>query len=240
MHDNAHRFMVLDGWLQTPLGGYVAALEAHFFARKLAACGHGCAVQVGLPQWRLLAKWPDGGHVVYQHYCAPADVCAQPECLPWPENSLDVVVLPHGLDVCADPAILLAEVRRVLVPRGQLLLSGFNPAGYWRMAARGLNKQLCLRSVSSVRHLLADAGLTVEQGAFMGYAWPWQRQTKASPPMAIEYMGNRWWPHLAAVYGLVAHKEVLGLRPDNTLAKQLRQRQQPAWQPAGHYPKAPL
>ena len=28
---------------------------------------------------------------------------------------------------------------------------------------------------------------------------------------AIEYMGNRWWPHLAAVYGLVLVKRTVPL-----------------------------
>ena len=54
----------------------------------------------------------------------------------------------------------------------------------------------------------------------MAYGWPWMRRPKA-PVSAIEYMGNRWWPHQAAVYGLVAGKEVLSVRPDAKLTKQL-------------------
>ena len=51
--------------------------------------------------------------------------------LPFPAASLDLVVLPHTLELSADPHQVLREVERVLVPEGRVVLSGFNPASLW-------------------------------------------------------------------------------------------------------------
>ena len=222
MQTEMARYRQLENWFATPFGCYVAAAEADFFARKLAAAAGETALQIGWPQWPLLQHAAAIRHKVYQHHQPQADVCAQPMALPWPENSFDVVVLPHGLEVAANAPQLLAELQRVLMPHGRLLLTGLNPAGYWRLNARSLCRDVDLHSVGAVRSWLAQAGLSLQEGSFMAYGWPWMRRPKA-PVSAIEYMGNRWWPHQAAVYGLVAGKEVLSVRPDAKLAKQLRE-----------------
>ena len=93
------------------------------------------ALQIGLPELdglranRMPHRWValDAGH-------APPDstkraaVFAHGDALPFPERSLDLVVLPHTLELARDPHRTLAEVERVLMPEGRLVILGFNPA----------------------------------------------------------------------------------------------------------------
>ena len=56
----------------------------------------------------------------------PADVIAQAEALPFENDSIDLIVLPHSLDIADDPHQVLREVERCLVPDGYVIIIGFN------------------------------------------------------------------------------------------------------------------
>ena len=56
--------------------------------------------------------------------------------LPFPEASLDLVVLPHTLELNTDPHATLREVERVLVPEGRVVICGLNPASLWGLRQR--------------------------------------------------------------------------------------------------------
>ena len=51
-------------------------------------------------------------------------------------SSLDLVVLPHALELARDPHLALREVERVLVPEGRVVIIGFNPASLWGLRQR--------------------------------------------------------------------------------------------------------
>jgi SAM-dependent methyltransferase len=54
----------------------------------------------------------------------------------FPESSLDLVVLPHTLELSRDPHATLREVSRVLVPEGRVVISGLNPTSLWGLRQR--------------------------------------------------------------------------------------------------------
>ncbi len=97
--------------MRTPLGRYLLAREQAWFDRTVADIFGFQAIQVGLPecpflaQSRIAARWT-------VDYAAPAQVLADPHWLPFPENSLDLIVLPHALEFADDPHQLLREVYR--------------------------------------------------------------------------------------------------------------------------------
>lgn len=123
------------------------------------------ALQLGLPEVdalranRMPHRWL-ALDAAYQGWVPPADVpvasspavggapadALQPtegvhlrcdfESLPFPSASLDLVVLPHGLELARDPHDTLREVERVLVPEGRVVIAGFNPASLWGMRQR--------------------------------------------------------------------------------------------------------
>jgi SAM-dependent methyltransferase len=66
-------------------------------------------------------------------------VIADPGNLPYANDSFDLVVLFHALDLVARPHQALREVTRVLTDGGRLVVTGFNPWslwGLWRLVSR--------------------------------------------------------------------------------------------------------
>src|SRR5690606_9740884 len=57
--------------------------------------------------------------------------------LPLPSESCGVVLVQHMADISAEPAVLLEECARVLVPGGRLWLLALNPLSPYRLRWRG-------------------------------------------------------------------------------------------------------
>ena len=150
------------------------------------------------------------------------------DALPFDSNSLDLVVLPHALELARDPHLALREVARVLVPEGRVVIVGFNPASLWgarqwlgrlrRGVGLGVKRYLFLpgggefmryRRLRDWLHLL---GFEVEAGRFGCYRPPVHSQTWLSRFEWAERVGDRWWPVFGAVYFVVAVKRVRGMR----------------------------
>ena len=53
--------------------------------------------------------------------------------LPFPADSVNAVVIHHGLDTTERPHGMVREVARVLSPGGHLIIAGFNPWSLWGM-----------------------------------------------------------------------------------------------------------
>src|SRR5512146_1650696 len=93
-------------WLATPLGEYLKEREQTYFDETVADIFGFHALQIGLPECPLLAqsriasKWS-------LDYDPPADIIADPHGLPFPENALDPLVLPHALEFTDDPHLML-------------------------------------------------------------------------------------------------------------------------------------
>ena len=61
----------------------------------------------------------------------------------FPNASLDLLVLPHTLELSVDPHMALREVERVLVPEGRVVIAGLNPLSLWGL--RQMRVRLCQR-----------------------------------------------------------------------------------------------
>ncbi|MEZ5700917.1 MAG: methyltransferase domain-containing protein [Burkholderiaceae bacterium] len=150
--------------------------------------------------------------------------------LPFPAASLDLLVLPHTLELSADPHHVLREVERVLVPEGRVVISGFNPYSLWglRQARARWASRVGLGSLGISRLYLPEAGdfigpgrlrdwlrllsFEVESERFGCYR-PAVRTDKWLQRMAwMDRAGRRWWPIVGAVYFFVAVKRVRGMR----------------------------
>ena len=118
----------LHDWFQTPPGQYVLDWERARFDAALADVFGYHALQVGLSDIDALAanrmphRWLA---LVAPPLPAPGAAAAQASgramlvtdstALPFAEGSLDLVVLPHTLELSPDPHATLREVQRVLV-----------------------------------------------------------------------------------------------------------------------------
>jgi SAM-dependent methyltransferase len=116
----------LADWLTTPLGRYLHEREQAWFDRTVADIFGFQAIQIGLPAYSFLAQ----SRIAARWTVAPepsAQILADPLWLPFAENSLDLIVLPHALEFTSDPHQLLREVYRAMRAEGQIVISGFNP-----------------------------------------------------------------------------------------------------------------
>ncbi len=145
--------------------------------------------------------------------------------LPFPESSLDLVVLPHTLELGADPHATLREVERVLVPEGRVVISGFNPVSLWGLGRRhyrspsvGTGQPPYLPGTSEfigywrLRDWLRLLNFEVESARFGCYRPAFGSQKWLDRFHWMDAAGERWWPIFGAVYFLGAVKRVHGVR----------------------------
>jgi SAM-dependent methyltransferase len=242
--DRATSFMVrnpsiieLGPWLQSPPGRYLLAWEQAEIDRAVSDLFGFHALQLGLAELdalranRMPHRW-----VAVDSLREPAPWLAHPparqalrcdfDALPFPSQSLDLVVLPHTLELARDPHDTLREVERVLMPEGRVVIVGFNPTSLWglRQGVGHLRQRLggagplYLPSAGEfiayrrVRDWLRLLGFEVERGRFGLWRPPLRSENGLARLAWLESAGERAWPVLGAVYMVEAVKRVRGMR----------------------------
>ena len=239
-------------WLQTPPGRYLLAWEQHHLDGAVADLFGFHALQLGMPELdslranRMPHRWLAAEHVDDPAADAAAALPRSAvslhcdfDALPFDSHSLDLVVLPHALELARDPHLALREVERVLVPEGRVVIVGFNPAslwglrqaaGHWRRRLRfGRDETPYLPRAGEflryrrLRDWLRLLSFEVEDGRFGCYRAPVRSEKWLARCEWMEHSGERWWPVFGAVYFVVAVKRVRGMRLVG-LARNQRQR----------------
>jgi SAM-dependent methyltransferase len=227
--DTNHHRNDLQTWLDTAPGRYLLAWEQAQLDRVVVDLFGFHALQLGLPELdalhcnRMPHRWQaTNGNASLRTVALHCDT----DALPFPERSLDLVVLPHTLELARDPHLTLAEVERVLMPEGRVVILGFNPASLWGLRQRcgqlrrrlGGDGPLFLPQPGDfigygrLRDWLRLLSFEVEGGRFGGYRPPLASERWLTRTAWLDRIGDRWWPVLGAVYMLVAVKRVRGMR----------------------------
>ena len=157
-----------------------------------------------------------------------ATLACEFDALPFDSQSLDLVVLPHALELARDPHLALSEVERVLMPEGKVVITGFNPTSLWglRQGAGHAVQRLGWRrepglflpkagefiAYRRLRDWLRLLSFEVEVGRFGCYRPPLRSAQWLGRFEWMDTVGDRWWPVLGGVYLLVAVKRVRGMR----------------------------
>lgn len=242
----------LHHWFDSPPGRYLLAWEQARFDEAVADIFGYHSLQLGMPlldglranrmphQWLALGQdavlgpmvygqaddagdGGDGGDIPVRAHTV--DLLAESVALPFADASLDLVVLPHTLELSIDPHATLREVERVLVPEGRVVISGLNPASLWglrqrraRLYQRLGRGTLYLPDVGEfigyrrLRDWLRLLSFEVESARFGCYR-PAVRSAQWLDRFGwMDPLGERWWPILGAAYFLVAVKRVHGMR----------------------------
>jgi len=234
----------LGAWLQSPPGRYLLAWEQDRLDRDVADAFGFHALQLGMPELdglranRMPHRWVASDVLSTPEPLptpAPADgisttqlegdlvhLRSEFDALPFPAGSLDLVVLPHSLELARDPHLTLREVERVLMPEGRLLITGFNPASLWGLRQRvarlrGARDLFMPRAGDFIgywrlRDWLRLLGFEVEVGRFGCWRPPCESERWLQRYAWMDPIGDRWWPVLGAVYYLHAVKRVRGMR----------------------------
>ncbi|MBA4109349.1 MAG: SAM-dependent methyltransferase [Leptothrix sp. (in: Bacteria)] len=236
----------LHPWLALPPGQALLEWEQCQIDRLVADVFGFHAMQLGLPELdglrtnRMPHRWlaldtayqgwtpPTEKGPVSLDQGAPLSLRCDFEALPFPSNSLDLVVLPHALELARDPHHTLREVERVLVPEGRVVIAGFNPASFWglrqRMGSWGVDQATVLPQGEFIaywrlRDWLRLLDLEVEAGSFGCYRPMITSETWWNRLEWMDRAGDRWWPVLGAVYFVVAVKRARGMRLVGKLRK---------------------
>ncbi len=237
-------------WFRTPPGEYLLAWERERFDQAVADMFGFHALQLGLPELdalrsnRMPHKWlalPAGGDGALAADPEPgpspgataAGGASSPRvalltdsaALPFPENSLDLVLLPHTLELSSDPHTTLREVERVLVPEGRVVISGLNPASLWGLRQRRAHfyrrlgyGELFLPEAGEfigywrLRDWLRLLSFEVESGQFGCYRPAVSSRASLDRFAWMDKVGERSWPIFGALYFVVAVKRVRGMR----------------------------
>jgi SAM-dependent methyltransferase len=247
----------LTDWLKTPAGSYVLQWEQAHLDTAVADLFGFHALQLGLPELEALRANRMPHRWVATESGAPVDTAVPPsdpvveallgeapnktpkarmaialhcdfDALPFDSNSLDLVVLPHALELARDPHLALREVERVLMPEGRVVVVGFNPNSLWglrqhlgrwrRRIAPGSLRGLFLPSGGEflryrrLRDWLRLLSFEVEDGRFGCYRPPVVSLKWLTRFAWADRVGERWWPVFGAVYFVVAVKRVRGMR----------------------------
>jgi SAM-dependent methyltransferase len=226
--------ITLGAWLETPAGGYVRAWEQACLNTLTADIFGYNAVQIGLPQInaldasRMPHKWLTDTRmppVLPAHAASPAPPVPAPVVLlhdfaelPFATQSLDLVILPHVLEFAAEPHQVLREVERVLIPEGQVIVCGFNPASLWgarqavgRVSGRHFLPQGEFIGLPRLKDWLKLLNMGVTRGHHGCYAPPFTTGQWLKRSAFMEQAGARWWPYFGAVYVVQAIKRVKGM-----------------------------
>jgi SAM-dependent methyltransferase len=188
-------------------------------------------------KWLAMAEPPPADSAI-----ARPSLIADFSALPFEENSLDLVVLPHSLEFNTDPHATLREVERVLVPEGKVVICCLNPASLWGLRQRRAH---LYRRLGFGELFLPDAGdfigywrlrdwlrllsFEVESGNFGCYRPAMNSEKWLGRYDWLDRAGERWWPIFGAVYFLVAVKRVRGIKLIG-----------PAWKPKKGLAAAPV
>lgn len=207
----------IDDWLATPQGRYVTTWEQDKIDAVVDDLFGYNALQLGLPQLQLLAH----NRIPLRQTageCGTVDVRCDLRELPFAANSIDLVLLPHVLEFHADPHQILREVERILIPDGQLVVTGFNPISLWGLRRRIPGHPAVFPftgsyiSVLRLKDWLQLLNFEVDRGNFGCYAPPCRQEHWLKRWHFMEAAGDRWWSLAGGVYILRAVKRVRGMR----------------------------
>jgi SAM-dependent methyltransferase len=227
------RIISFQDWLETPPGRYLLDWENAQFKGAVADIFGFHALQLGRPEVqaldanRMQHRWLASNQALPQITlnARPNDLVTEFSALPFPAASLDLVVLPHTLEIHTNPHAILREVARVLVPEGKVAISGLNPVSLWGLQRRreGLSRRLGWGKPSMpaleesigywrLRDWLHLLDFEIQVGHFGCYKPALGSDKWLQRMNWVDQIGSRWASIFGAAYFLVAVKRVHGVR----------------------------
>lgn len=146
-------------------------------------------------------------------------LCAQAEYLPFIQNSLDAVVLQHALDFTRSPHKVLREASRVLMPKGDLIVTGFNPWSLW-----GVRRFIPLQrknvpwvanfiSIGRIKDWLTLLDFKIDSVSCMAYGLPINTTYQSDRLRQLDDRLSQSQLPGGAIYVIKAKKQYAGMTP---------------------------
>lgn len=183
------------------------------FKSQAACCG------ALMPSLQGALVWPREG--------LKQSVLVDEEYLPLPDNSVDRMLVVHGLETAERVQPVLREIWRTLTPEGRLMMVVPNRRGIWARTDRtpfGFGRPY---SRTQLEGMLRDAMFEPVDWAEALYVPPFSRNMLLRSAIAWERLGARIMPGFAGVIIVEAAKELVA-----PIAKPKRARVLPAIVPS--------
>ena len=209
--------LILERWLQSPQGQAIFHIEEKIFHDYWSLEKPQCVLQ--LSGQALLDEPAIHGHYFHvdlhpDFFSRGLSVCALFHRLPFPDQSMDLVVMPHVQEIYDDPRVLYREIDRVLSPAGRLLMFGVNTSSLWAVArvfgdsVAPWCDQLLPTHVSIQQ--CHDAGLSLcERGSFGFVPYSLSHWLNHMPILGVPSYGQL---HMGAIHVLVFQKNMLSFQ----------------------------
>jgi SAM-dependent methyltransferase len=215
----SHRLIInWNQWLTQSLGRHVLSAEQRLIEQLLAGQYGKHAVLIGVPHQHTLLK----------PLVTPCQLLLTPllasyfretkhlECqfseLPIASGSVDIVVLPHTLELVDNPRRVLAEACRIVKPEGHLIIAGFNPYSWWGF--KWLSRPpLDLLKPRTIHKWLKLADFELIKECATLYSPPLSNKTLVKKFRFLEWLGDKCHLPGGGIYILMAKAKVIPLTP---------------------------
>lgn len=171
-------------------------------------------VIAAMPAHQGVLPWPsEGGRLV---------TLADDTELPFADQSIDRILLVHGLETSEQARPMLREAWRVLSPAGRILVVVPNRRGIWARLERTPFGHGWPYSAPQLSRLLKETLFAPLDCTGALYAPPARSVFMLRTAPALERFGNRWWPAFGGVVMVEASKQVYAVTPDGGRRKRAR------------------
>jgi ubiquinone/menaquinone biosynthesis C-methylase UbiE len=221
--DYTARHNSFEDWFQTPLGRSLLADQRVQVDRLAGPLTGARQLHVALSHRLPLATGTDFSQRIlttptWQDLMPDGVAVCDADELPFPGDSMDLVILHHTADFSPYPHQALREASRVLRGEGSILLIGFNPLGLWglrRLISRHRSGpwggRFLLRSRMEDWLRLLD--FSVESAEARFFKTPFQSSANSESRGMVERLcSNRFVP-VGAYYCILAKKRVYSRLP---------------------------
>lgn len=216
----------LTSFYKTPNGSAIYAAERSMLKRFLPQFFGYFLLQIEGPsdlQW--LSSSPIRNHLYYteaqQSLQSPVSCCGSMRALPFDSESIDVLVLPHTLEVISETESLLAEVERCLIPNGVIILLHFVPnrMRFLPNQFKPMLPNLYWRSYTQVNEVLSKHNLSIEttRSFFHQFIQPHAKSSRRL--QVFEWLGQLLWPWMGNIQMIIARKKRYTMTPLITASK---------------------
>lgn len=209
-------FYQLNVWYRQPLGIEIAKSIKQQLDDALADLFGYYLLQVGMAEQQSWLKGsPIKNKIIITDYLEQASsIAGQGYELPFANESCDVIVLPHTLEISDKPRFVLEEAYRVLTARGTLLIIGFNPLSLWgvlnTLKVKKVNAPFNghLSPIWKIRKDINQIGFTFLSAKEFFYKIPVANKKFLKRCAFLETLGDMVWLYPGCCYLVIAQKHV--------------------------------
>lgn len=212
-----------NNWLTQRLGKSLLEVEKEYLSLKLADRYGKHLLLIGVPQQNKLMECSVMSNRVllsplinkHRH-----NKCIESEYYNLPINpgSIDLVILPHMLELLDNPRQLLLEACRVVKPEGLIMILGFNPISLWglkKWSAKNKNMpwQGSFIHPNKVKNWLKLADFELVKQDMLLFRPPIANFAVFKKLTFLEWIGSKLYAPFGGVYILIAQAKTIPLIP---------------------------